>query len=69
MSKEQEAQWAAERHRCEVRMLLRQAREYGKHTVRDYLDHKDVKGRRDQLRADMNAQWDKGNKGEEGVWL
>lgn len=57
------------RHQCEVRMLLRQAREQGREWVRGYLGHKDVKGRREKLRADLNAQIKAGNTGKDGEWL
>jgi hypothetical protein len=56
------------RHECEVRMLLREARKRGREWVRSYLDHKDVKGRREKLRADLNAQIKAGNTGKDGEW-
>lgn len=58
-----------ERHRCEVRALIRVAREDGRGKVRAYLDHKAVKSRAPRLRADLNAQIERGNNGEHGVWL
>lgn len=57
------------RHECEVRNLIRQARKRGREWVRSYLDRKDVKGRRERLRADLNAQIKAGNTGKDGEWL
>ena len=56
------------RHRCEVRSLIRAARECGREWVRDYLDSKPVAGRRERLRADLNTQIKAGNQGNEGEW-
>ena len=44
------------RHRCEVRSLIRAARERGREWVRQYLDDKRVAGRQARLRADLNEQ-------------
>ena len=56
------------RHRCEVRSLIRAARERGREWVRQYLDSKPVAGRRERLRADLNTQIKAGNRGQEGEW-
>ena len=56
------------RHRCEVRFLIRAARERGREWVRQYLDSKPVAGRRERLRADLNEQIKRGNRGQEGEW-
>jgi len=56
------------RHRCEVRSLIRAARERGREWVRQYLDSKPVAGRRERLRADLNTQIKAGNQGNEGEW-
>ena len=56
------------RHRCEVRFLIRAARERGREWVRQYLDSKPVAGRRERLRADLNTQIKAGNQGNEGEW-
>lgn len=56
------------RHRCEVRFLIRAARERGREWVRQYLDSKPVAGRRERLRANLNTQIKAGNRGQEGEW-
>ena len=56
------------RHRCEVRFLIRAARERGREWVRQYLDDKRVAGRQARLRADLNTQIKAGNQGNEGEW-
>ena len=56
------------RHRCEVRSLIRAARDRGREWVRQYLDSKPVAGRRERLRADLNTQIKAGNQGNEGEW-
>lgn len=56
------------RHRCEVRFLIRAARERGREWVRQYIDSKPVAGRRERLRADLNTQIKAGNRGQEGEW-
>ncbi|MET3514339.1 hypothetical protein ABIC63_002111 [Pseudacidovorax sp. 1753] len=60
-----------ERHRCEVRMLIAANRDRarGREWVQNYLDSPAVNGRREQLRADLNDQIAKGNRGGEGEWL
>ncbi len=58
-----------ERHRCEVRTLLRASANKGRAWVRDYLADKRVAGRAAALRADLNDQIAKGNTGEHGTWL
>ena len=56
------------RHRCEVRSLIRAARERGREWARQYLDDKRVAGRQARLRADLNEQIKRGNRGQEGEW-
>ena len=56
------------RHRCEVRFLIRAARDRGREWVRQYLDDKRVAGRQARLRADLNEQIKAGNSGQEGEW-
>ena len=56
------------RHRCEVRSLIRAARERGREWVRQYLDSKPVAGRRERLRQDLNQQIKAGNSGQDGEW-
>lgn len=58
------------RHRCEVRALIQAiARpDRGREWVRQYLDDKRVAGRQAQLRADLNEQIKRGNRGQEGEW-
>ena len=56
------------RHRCETRLLIRQVSERGREWVRQYLDDKRVAGRQAQLRADLNEQIKRGNRGQEGEW-
>ena len=56
------------RHRCEVRFLIRAARERGREWGRQYLDDKRVAGRQASLRADLNEQIKAGNRGQEGEW-
>lgn len=56
------------RHECEVRTLIRAARDKGRKWVRDYLDSKPVAGRRERLRGDINEQIKRGNRGQEGEW-
>lgn len=56
------------RHRCEVRFLIRAARERGREWVRQCLDDKRVAGRQASLRADLNEQIKAGNRGQEGEW-
>ena len=56
------------RHRCETRHLIRQASERGRDWVRQYLDDKRVAGRQARLRADLNEQIKRGNRGQEGEW-
>ena len=63
------SQTETERHRCEVRTLLRAAANKGRAYVRDYLADKRVAGRAAALRADLNEQTAKGNTGEHGTWL
>jgi hypothetical protein len=63
------AQTETERHRCEVRTLLRASANKGRAWVRDYLADKRVAGRAAALRADLNDQIAKGNTGEHGTWL
>lgn len=59
------------RHQCEVRMLIAATRDAkrGRSWVRDYLDAPKVAGRREQLRADLNEQIQRGNTGGAGQWL
>ena len=57
-----------QRHRCEVRELIRAAQEKGRAWVRAYLGDKRVDGRRERLRADLNEQLSRGNTGEDGEW-
>ena len=56
------------RHRCETRHLIRQVSERGREWVRQYLDDKRVAGRQARLRADLNEQIKRGNRGQEGEW-
>ena len=56
------------RHRCETRYLIRQVSERGREWVRQYLDDKRVAGRQAQLRADLNEQIKRGNRGQKGEW-
>ena len=58
------------RHRCEVRTLIQaiDRPDLGREWVRQYLDDKRVAGRQDQLRADLNEQIKRGNRGQEGEW-
>lgn len=60
-----------ERHRCEVRELLRSIHNpsRGRGWVRAYLAAEHVARRRDKLRKDLNAQMKLGNTGERGQWL
>ena len=60
---------AIERHRCEVRVLIRAYANPGRDWVVNYLNDPKVKGRREALRTDLKNQREKGNTGEEGVWL
>lgn len=62
---------ATERHRCEVRELLRSIHDpaRGRGWVRAYLASEHVAARREQLRKDLNAQLKLGNTGERGQWL
>lgn len=62
---------ANHRHECEVRALIAANRDRarGREWVQDYLAHPAVAGRREQLRADLNDQIAKGNRGGEGEWL
>ena len=57
-----------QRHRCEVRELIRAAQEKGRAWVRAYLGDKRVDGRAAALRADLNEQLSRGNTGEDGEW-
>jgi len=59
-----------QRHRCEVRELIRAAKDpqHGRAWVRAYLGDKRVDGRRERLRADLNEQLSRGNTGEDGEW-
>jgi hypothetical protein len=59
-----------ERHRCEVRQVLRWRAE-DRTKAMDYLSH--VRKRRgdsaaDNLQSDCTNQWTKGNRGTEGDW-
>jgi len=63
------SQTETERHRCEVRTLLRFSVNKGEAWVRDYLADKRVAGRAAALRADLNEQMARGNTGEHGQWL
>ena len=63
------SQTETERHRCEVRTLLRASTNKGRAWVRDYLADKRVAGRAAALRADLNEQIAKGYTGEHGTWL
>ena len=58
------------RHRCEVRTLIQAIAQSGRgrEWVRQYLDDKRVAGRQAQLRADLNEQIKRGNRGQEGEW-
>ena len=58
------------RHRCEVRTLIQaiDRPDLGREWVRQYLDDKRVAGRQAQLRADLNEQIKRGNRGREGEW-
>ncbi|AVS68147.1 hypothetical protein C8245_23005 [Paracidovorax avenae] len=58
-----------ERHRCEVRMLIRAYEKPGREWVVAYLNDPKVKGRRAALIADIAEQRERGNVGKEGVWL
>jgi hypothetical protein len=64
----QEEKWAMERHRAEVRMLLRRLKNQGRHAVKEYLDDPRVAGRREQLRTDLNTQKRLGNSGAVEEW-
>lgn len=59
-----------ERHRCEVRTLIRAASDpvKGRAWVREYLADKRVAGRAAALRADLNEQMARGNLGQAGEW-
>ena len=61
--------FAIERHRSEVRLLIRAYADPGREWVVDYLNSPKVKGRRAALVADIKDQREKGNTGKEGVWL
>lgn len=64
-----EAALAEERHRSEVRMLLRMHRMSGWDAVVRFLDGPALKGRAAALRRDVRAQFRAGNDGTEGKWL
>ena len=68
---EDEAALALHRHQCEVRTLLRAARDpkRGRGWVQAYLDAPAVARRRERLRTDLNAQRRLGNTGEREEWL
>lgn len=61
--------FSTERHRCEVRMLIRAYVKPGRDWVVNYLNDPKVKGRRKTLLADITEQREKGNTGKEGAWL
>lgn len=60
-----------QRHRCEVRTLIRARSEQGRgqEWVREYLRDPKVAGRRAALVRDIKDQLEKGSDGAEGVWL
>lgn len=66
---EDEERLAEDRHRKEVRELLRMARSRGRQCVQEYLNSPAVIGRREALRVDLNAQRRAGNDGDGNKWL
>ena len=60
---------ATERHRCEVRMLIRSYETRGREWVVNYLNSPPVTRRRPILLEDIRDQREKGSTGKEGVWL
>lgn len=60
-----------ERHRCEVRAVLRMRVQHGVERARTYIERvRKARGdaAADRLRADANEQWRLGNRGESGDW-
>ena len=57
------------RHRCEVRHLINCVTKKGRSWVKDYLEHRNVAGRAEALRADLNQQRRLGNTGRPNEWL
>lgn len=68
LDESQGQQWAIERHRGEVRMLLSRWRQQGRAAVLAYLDDPKLAGRRTQLAQDINEQRRLGNTGAPGTW-
>jgi len=61
-----------ERHRCEVRQVIRWRKERGLAWVRDWLawvERKRGAEAAKRLRADGSEQWLRGNRGELGAWV
>ncbi len=57
---------AQHRHRCLVRQCIRWRLEHGRDWLREWLDK--YRGDRDELRADIRAQWERGNRGAVNDW-
>ena len=57
-----------QRHRCEVRQLIKWRKEWGLQRFQRYLQTSGFDSRRAKLREDIADQWSKGNRGEDGLW-
>ena len=57
-----------QRHKCEVRQLLKWRKEWGLQRFQRYLQTAGFDSRRAKLREDIADQWSKGNRGEDGLW-
>lgn len=57
------------RHRCEVRWCIAERTKRGVNWLREYLANESLASRKGRLEQDILDQWNKGNRGEQGVWL
>jgi len=57
------------KHRCEVRWCIKTRMERGVNWLRQYLANDSLAPRRRELEQDILDQWNKGNRGDKGVWL
>jgi hypothetical protein len=68
MKEKDYAKLEIERHRAEVRQLIKWRQQWGLPKFQEYLRNAQFNSRRAKLCGSIAEQWAKGNRGEKGEW-
>lgn len=56
-------------YQCMIRQLLKYKAEGNTSAIKSFLSKRKPGAERAEIIADCKEQWDKGNRGEKGIWL